>query len=431
MQDSDTITLSPKSCLQGEISVAPDKSISHRAIMCAALAFGKTRITNFLNGSDCLSTISCFNKLGVEIVANNNFIEVSGSDFNLKKPDKILDVGNSGTTLRLLSGILAGCNFDSVLDGDASIKKRPLKRVTEPLAKMGAKFELTNENFCPVKIIGGNLCGINYNTPIASAQVKSAIIFAALQASSKTVILEKAITRDHTERMLKMFGANIKTDKNMIEINPVKRLIATDIDIPSDISSAAYFIAAALITKNSEIKIKNVGLNPTRCYILKILERMNADITIENYKDGFEPTGDIIAKSSTLYGTVISGAEIPLIIDELPILAVIASQSHGQTIIKNAEELKFKESNRIDTVCSELKKCGVDIKKTDDGFIIESSKKINGALFDSYNDHRIAMMCAIISLVSTSVCSIKDFECTKVSFPGFFEILNNIGKTQR
>jgi len=426
MSISDNIRLFPKHSLVGEIDIAPDKSISHRAVMCGALANGKTVIKNFLLGQDCLSTIDCFRKLGVKIEIENSTVTVFGSGFNLKKPKEVLNVSNSGTTLRLLTGILSGCGFESEIDGDESIRKRPMSRVTEPLSLMGAKFEFINQNFCPVKIFGNTLTGINYNLTVPSAQVKSAIIFAGLRASSKTVLAELQSTRDHTERMLKAFGAGLKISGKNIEITPVKDLKATSLIVPGDISSAAFLIAAALITENSKIKIKNVGVNPTRSLIIDVFKKMGGDIVLENYKDGLEPVCDIIVKSSKLKGITIN-REIPLIIDEIPIIASIASQCEGTTVIENLQELKFKESNRLDTIFNELKTCGVDITKTASGLIIKGKNKIKGSNFKSYNDHRIAMMCAILSLVAYNESSIENYRCVDISFPGFFEILQKIG----
>lgn len=426
MPISDTIQLFPKHSLNGETTAAPDKSISHRAIMCGALASGKTVIKNFLLGKDCLSTIDCFRELGVKIEVEDSLVTVFGSGFNLKQPKKVLNVNNSGTTLRLLTGILSGYSMISIIDGDESIRKRPLKRVTEPLFKMGAKFELKEENFCPIKIFGNTLSGINYNLITPSAQVKSAIIFASLKANSKTVITERQKTRDHTERMLKAFGADLKTKGNVIEVNPAKELKGLELTVPSDISSAAFFIAAALITKNSNIKIKNVGINPTRSLSVDIFKKMGGNITLENFKNGFEPSCDIIIKSSNLKGISITG-DIPFIIDEIPIIAAAASQAEGITVIENLEELKLKESNRIDTIFTELTRCGVNIVKTNSGLAIYGKNKIKGSNFKSYGDHRIAMMCGILSLIADGISTIENYKCVDISFPDFFNILQNIG----
>lgn len=427
MSTSDVIKLYPKYSLAGDIEVGPDKSISHRAVMCGALAYGKTVIKNFLMGQDCLSTIDCFRKLGVNIKVDNSVVTVTGSDFNLKKPAEVLNVNNSGTTLRLITGILAGCDFCSTLDGDESIKKRPMARVTEPLTKMGAKFSFINENFCPLTVFGGKLNGIDYILPVNSAQVKSAIIFAALRAASKTIITEPKATRDHTERMLKAFGADLISYNGKKEIMPVKRLFARNITVPGDISSAAFFIAAGLITENSQIKIKNVGVNPTRSCVIDIFKRMGGNIIMENYKDDIEPVCDIIVKSSKLKGTKIEENEIAVVIDEIPIIAAVAAQSEGTTIIQNAAELKFKESNRIDTVFAELSRCGASLVKTGDGFIINGKSRISGCNFKSYGDHRIAMMCGILSLVADGESTIENYKCADVSFPQFFKILQSIG----
>jgi len=423
---SEIISLVPKKKLCGVIAVPPDKSISHRSIMCASLARGESSVYNFLQGEDCLSTVECFKNLGVDIKLNNGEVYINSQ--GLKQFNGVLNVNNSGTSMRILTGILASQNIISQIDGDSSIQKRPLKRVTDPLKLMGAKFEFLNaDGFCPVKIYGTKLNGIKYEMPVVSAQVKSAILFAGLCAKSKSEITEISKTRDHTERMLKLFGASIKVKENKITVEP-SSLRPQNLTIPNDISSAAFFIAAALITKDSLLKIENVGVNPTRSAVVDIFRRMGGDIKIENYIDGFEPSCALIVKSSKLKAVEISGEEVAKAIDELPIIAAVATQCEGTTVIKNAEELKIKESNRIDTVFNELSKCGADITKTNDGFIICGKTKIKPCTFFSYNDHRIAMTCSILSLIAEGDCALQNYKCVNVSYPGFFDTLKCIGE---
>ena len=423
---SDKISLRPQKKLQGSIKTAPDKSISHRAIMCAGLSRGESVISNFLNGEDCLSTAQCFKNLGADIKFENDKVYVSGA--GLKQFGGVFNVNNSGTTMRILTGILSSQNMVSEISGDESIQKRPLKRVTDPLGLMGAKFEfLKNDGFCPVKIFGTKLAGVKYEMPVVSAQVKSAILFAGLNADSKTEVIEKIKTRDHTERMLKLFGAEINVQKNKISLLP-SVLKPQNLTVPGDVSSAAFFIAAALITKDSYLKIQNVGVNQTRAKVIDIFTRMGGGIKIENFKDGFEPVCDLIIKSSDLKATEICGEEAAVAIDELPIIAAVATQCDGTTVIKNAEELKIKESNRIDTVFNELSKCGADITKTNDGFIIKGKTEIKPCSFFSYNDHRIAMTCAVLSLIANGDCSLQNYKCVEISYPGFFETLQSLGQ---
>ncbi|SHK03145.1 3-phosphoshikimate 1-carboxyvinyltransferase [Tepidibacter formicigenes] len=416
--------------LNGEIILPGDKSISHRSVMFSSISNGKNYIKNFLMGQDCLSTIDCFRKMGVNIdIWKNKDVIVNGVGLRgLKKPDNVLDVGNSGTTIRLIMGILSGQNFKSTLVGDESISKRPMKRVTEPLKEMGAKIDgLENGNFAPITIEGGNLKGINYKMPIASAQVKSAIILASLYSNSSSKIIEKSKSRNHTEIMLKSFGADINVDGLEIDVNPVDSLYPQEIYVPGDISSAAFFIAGASIIKGSEVLIKNVGLNPTRTGILDVLKDMGGNFEILN-KEVIcgEEIGDILVKYSNLNGVTIYGDLIPKLIDEIPIIAVMATQAEGQTIIKDAKELKVKESNRIKSVVENLKKMGADIEELEDGMVINGPTKLKGANIESFNDHRIAMAFSIASLISYGNTYIKNFNCVNISFPSFCDILKRI-----
>lgn len=361
--------------LKGSFELVGDKSISHRSIMFSSISKGKNKISNFLMGQDCLSTIECFRKMGVDINFEGKYVIVKGNGLHgLKRPDDILDVGNSGTTIRLMMGILAGNEFDATLIGDESIGKRPMKRVTDPLRQMGCKIEGKDDsNFTPIKIYGGNLGGIDYKMPVASAQVKSAIILASLYANDKSTIHEKVRSRNHTEIMLKSFGADINVDDLKININPVDELYSHDINVPGDISSAAFIIVGALITKGSEVLIKNVGLNETRTGIIDVVKSMNGNIEILNKRLVCgEIVGDLLVKySDELTSTTIDKNIIPRLIDEIPIIAVLASQAYGTTIIKDAKELKVKESNRIKTTVDNLKNMGCDIEELEDGMIIK------------------------------------------------------------
>ncbi len=419
------IKIKPKQNIKKNLTVPGDKSISHRAVMFGAISEGVTQIDGFLMGDDCLSTIKCFRQLGIEIEINENKVIVYGKGlYGLKKSDNILDVGNSGTTLRLITGLLSAQNFSTEITGDASIQKRPMDRVITPLSKMGANIE---GKFCPIKINGSALKGIDYTLPVASAQVKSAILLASLYAEGQTIITEPAPTRDHTEIMLNYLGADIKKDGNKIISNKIKQLYAKNIIVPADISSAAYFIVAGLIVPDSEIFITNVGFNFTRTGIIDILEDMGADISIINKRNSCgDIVADILVKTSKLKATTIGGSIIPRLIDEIPIIAVAACFAKGQTIIKDATELKVKESNRISTIATELNKMGANIIQTDDGMIINGVEQLKGAKVESYNDHRIAMSLTIAALASQGTTTINNADCTDISFPNFFEAIHNL-----
>ncbi|MGG1675145.1 3-phosphoshikimate 1-carboxyvinyltransferase [Neobacillus sp. NRS-1170] len=425
-----SITLNTKiNRLIGEITIPGDKSISHRSVMFGSIAHGETRITNFLPGEDCLSTISCFRKLGVTIEEDDNLIRISGNGFEgLTEPIDVLDVGNSGTTIRLLMGILAGRPFFSSLVGDASIGKRPMTRVTGPLAEMGAVIDgRKSGSYTPLSIRGGKLNPIQYELPVASAQVKSALILAGLQAEGVTQIIEPSETRDHTERMIRKFGGMIDKENKIITVKGGQKLTGATIHVPGDISSAAFFLVAGAIVPGSEIVLKNVGLNPTRTGIIEVLKNMGADLEIiSNESDAFEPAGDLVIRTSSLKGTVIEGDLIPKLIDEIPIIALLATQAEGKTIIKDAEELKVKETNRIDTVVNELQKLGASIEATDDGMIINGKSNLHGGTVSSHGDHRIGMMLAIAALVSDGDVLLENPEAIAVSYPNFFEHLKSL-----
>lgn len=418
--------------LKGSFELIGDKSISHRAIMFSSIAKGHNKISNFLMGQDCLSTISCFRKMGVDISIEGKDVFVNGNGLRgLQRPQKILDVGNSGTTIRLIMGILAGNEFDTTLIGDESIGKRPMKRVTDPLRKMGCKIEGKEDaNFTPIKIYGGNLEGIDYKMPVASAQVKSAIILASLYADSESTIYEKARSRNHTEIMLKSFGANIDVNDLTINVKPVDEIYSRDIYVPGDISSAAFIMVGALITEGSEVLIKNVGLNETRTGIIDVIKNMNGNLEIlDTNIVGGELVGNLLIKySPNLNATIIDKEMIPRLIDEIPIICILATQAEGTTIIKDAKELKVKESNRIKAMVDNLKVMGADIEELEDGMIIKGKTKLRGAEVQTFKDHRIAMAFSIASLISDSAVKIDDIECINISFPGYFDLLNSLIK---
>lgn len=415
--------------LRGELKIPGDKSISHRAIMFGSLAKGTTEVTHFLQGADCLSTISCFQKLGIEIENTTDKILIHGKGLHgLSAPSEILDCGNSGTTTRLISGILSGQKFSSTLTGDESIQKRPMKRIMDPLCQMGANITSIHGNNCaPLTITGNKLKGIHYHSPIASAQVKSAILLAGLYAEGETLVTEPYISRNHSEIMLSHFGANVRTEGTTAIVIPEPILEGQKIAIPGDISSAAYFIAAGLLVPGSEILLKNVGINPTRDGILRVAKEMGGNIEFLNVNtDNGEPTADLLVKFSALKGITIGGEIIPTLIDEIPIIAIMAAFARGTTIIKDAAELKVKESDRIQVMVDNLKAMGADIESTDDGMIIHGGKDLHGAIIDSHKDHRIAMSFAIASLLADGNITILDKNCVDISFPSFYQDLNHL-----
>lgn len=413
--------------LQGELEVPGDKSISHRAIMLGAIAKGKTEITGFLDGDDCLRTIDIFRKLGVQIEQNGTNVVVESPGINAwQHPESELYAGNSGTTARLMLGILAGSTVTSILTGDASLSKRPMSRVTLPLAQMGADIVGEAEaNLLPLTITGKRLKGIHYALPVASAQVKSAILFAGLQADGETVVEEQTVSRDHTERMLAQFGANIRQEGNNVIIKSDVELQGQTVHVPGDISSAAFFMVAAAMVPNSSIRLLNVGLNPTRTGIIDVLQQMGADVTIEsNHQQIGEPAGTVEIKYKELQGVEISDPLIPRLIDELPIIALLATQAVGTTIIRDAAEMRVKETDRIAAVTTELKKLGAAIEATDDGMIIHGPTPLHGAQLASYGDHRIGMMAGIAALIADGPITIEDPACISISYPNFFDHLS-------
>lgn len=415
--------------LQGVLTVPGDKSISHRSIMLGALAEGTTEVHGFLQGADCLSSIACFKKMGVSIENNKELVRIHGLGLHkLKLPSDTLDVGNSGTTTRLMSGILAAQPFTSIIDGDASIRKRPMKRIIHPLSQMGASIISLHDNDCaPLRIEGRSLHGIHYQSPVASAQVKSAVLLAGLYAEGKTSVTEPYVSRNHTELMLQAFGVPITCEETTVSIKPVTALHAQSLSVPGDISSAAYFIVAGLITPNSCITIRNVGINPTRDGILDVCKAMGGDITIEPIPGAVgEPIADITVRTSSLHGITIEGAVIPKLIDELPIIAILACFAKGTTIIKDAQELKVKESNRIDVMADNLSAMGADIEATSDGMIIYGGASLHGAVIDSHADHRIAMSFAIAGINADGNTKIQGAECVTISYPNFYSDLQQL-----
>ena len=424
-----SITFSKSGALKGEISIPGDKSISHRAVMFGSIADGTTEITNLLKGADCLSTISCFRKLGVDIEEGGERVLVRGRGlYGLKEPDGMLDAGNSGTTTRLISGILAGQRFTSCLTGDASIRKRPMDRIIEPLSLMGASITSVEGNGCaPLRIEGRPLHGMSYTTKVASAQVKSAILLAGLYADSDVSVTEPALSRNHTELMLKGFGAQIESVGKTAAIHPGAALSGQKIEVPGDISSAAYFIAAASIVPGSEVLIKNVGVNPTRAGILKVCEMMGADVKLLNKENrGGEPAADLLVKYSDLKACVIEGDLIPTLIDELPVIAVMACAAEGTTVIRDAAELKVKESDRIAVMSENLSAMGAKVTATDDGLVIEGGRPLHGAVIESRLDHRVAMSFAVAALIADGETTVKDAECVDISYPGFYRDFNRL-----
>lgn len=427
--------ITDKYAFHGELSVPGDKSISHRSIMFGAISKGTTMVSNFLQGADCLSTISCFQKLGISIENQNSHIVIHGKGLHgLTAPSKILNVGNSGTTTRLISGILAGQHFESTLDGDDSIRRRPMKRIFTPLTQMGAEFfswnpssfpaslQTTDSGCAPFTVRGGKLHGIHYNSPVASAQVKSAVLLAGLYAEDMTSITEPVLSRNHTELMLCGFGAEVTSDGTTASIKPEPKLEGQNIHVPGDISSAAYFIALGLLTPHSELLIKNVGINPTRSGIITAVHAMGGNLSLINERTvSGEPVADILVKSSSMHGTVIDGEMIPTLIDEIPILAVMAAFAEGTTTIKDAQELKVKESDRIAVITENLSAMGASVTPADDGMTIKGGKQLHGAQIHTHQDHRIAMAFTIAGLNASGETTLDDKKCAAISYPSFFE----------
>ena len=420
--------------LKGEVQIPGDKSISHRAVMLGSIARGTTEISHFLNGADCLSTIHCFQKMGIEIEQSKDLVLVHGRGLRgLKASRGILDTGNSGTTTRLICGILSGQDFSSVLSGDDSLNSRPMKRIMDPLNQMGARITSIQDNNCaPLRIEPGTLHGIRYVSPVASAQVKSSVLLAGLYADSPVSVTEPVLSRNHTELMLGSFGADISSELHAdgsatARVSPCAELYGQKIQVPGDISSAAYFIAAGLLVPGSRLLVKNVGINPTRAGFLEVCRKMGADIGYLNRQSqGGEETADLLVTPKPLTGTVIEGAVIPSLIDEIPILAVMAAFAEGTTVIRDAAELKVKETNRIQTVTENLLAMDAEIIPTEDGMIIHGTGALKGTQIQSHLDHRIAMAFSVAALAAEGTTTILDGQCVDVSYPGFFAQLMDL-----
>lgn len=419
--------------LCGQIEIPADKSLSHRAIMFGALCSGKVVVNNFSSGADCKSTFGILKQLGVQFeTINESSLLVYGKGIKgFSESENILDAGNSGTTMRLMMGLLSGQNFYSVMTGDHSLIQRPMGRVIKPLSQMGAKiFARKNNTLAPITICGTELHGIEYDLPIASAQVKSAILLAGLNATGKTVITEPSKSRDHTERLIKHLGADVHVDGLQVNISRTDELYTNEITVPGDISSAAFFMVAASIIEGSSLRLLNVGINPTRTGIITVLESMGANISLENEREASgEPVADVVVNSAKLKGTTIQGDIIPSLIDEIPIIAVAACFADGQTIIKDAEDLRNKESDRLKAISLELNKIGADITETDDGLIINGSTSLKGnCTCDSHTDHRIAMSVTIAAMASVGSVCIENAQWINISFPEFISILERISE---
>lgn len=422
-------TITKAHSLKGTVVIPGDKSISHRAIMFGSIAKGTTHITNFLPGADCLSTISCFKQMGIQIEQDGASVVVEGKGIDgLKEPSQLLNVGNSGTTFRLMMGLLAGRPFHSVLAGDESIAKRPMNRVTVPLTQMGAAIDGRElGTFAPISIRGGNLKGITYESPVASAQVKSAILLAGLQAEGVTTVSETDRSRNHTENMLESFGVKVKREDLSVSVEGGQNLTATDVEVPGDISSAAFFLVAGAIVPNSTITLLNVGINETRAGIIDVIKQMGAALSIKNRRIvNQEEVADLTISTSDLTNTVIEGDIIPRLIDELPIIALLATQAKGKTVIRNAEELKVKETNRIDAVVDALQLLGASITATPDGMVIEGPTPLKGGRVSSLGDHRIGMMLAVAGCITDGAVELDLPEAINVSYPDFFEHLKQL-----
>ncbi|RPF55772.1 3-phosphoshikimate 1-carboxyvinyltransferase [Aquisalibacillus elongatus] len=418
-----TITANQKG-LKGDIRVPGDKSISHRSIMLASLANGQTRINNFLNSEDSMRTVEAFKALGVKIEMDHTSVLVQSAGWQrFKAPQNHLYMGNSGTTLRLISGILSGLPFETKLTGDESLSKRPMKRVIRPLKEMGSTIE-SNDDMLPITIRGGGLTPIEYHLPVDSAQVKSAILLAGLMTTGKTTVIERHPTRDHTERMLPLFNGNIDKDSNHISIDGPQKLVGTTINIPGDISSASFWITGAVITPNSHIVLRNVGLNPTRTGLISVLKRMGANIRTEITRyEGEEPVGDIYVQYSKLYRTELYQEEVASLIDEVPLLALIATQSEGNMYINHIEELKYKESNRVKAIVDMLKALNANVEEVEDGIFIEGKSRLQGNYINTYHDHRVAMVASIASLITDGAVTLSDGDCVNISYPSFYKEL--------
>jgi 3-phosphoshikimate 1-carboxyvinyltransferase len=424
------MTTAPARAIRGEVTVPGDKSISHRSIMLGSIANGTTTITNFLRGEDNFATMAAFRAMGVAIEDDGQTVTVHGVGLRgLQEPGDVLDCGNSGTTMRLMTGLLSGQRFFSVLTGDQYLRKRPMKRVTEPLARMGAQIQgRGNGTLAPLAISGTQLQGIAYQSPIASAQVKSALMLAGLYADGTTAVTEPTLSRDHSERMLRYFGANLETAGSTVTLQGGQELQGREICVPGDISSAAFLLVAALIVPGSELLIRNVGVNPTRTGVIDILQAMGGDIVLQNQRElSGEPVADLLVRSSRLKGIEISGEVVPRAIDEFPAICVAATLAEGTTILRDARELRVKETDRIAAMAANLRLIGAGaIEETEDGMIIDGVASLAGGTVTSFGDHRIAMSLSIAALASQAAVTVDDVSCVATSFPGFYELLGRV-----
>lgn len=428
MIDMDLLEIKPAARVMGTASVPGDKSISHRLAMLAAVAEGTTLIHNFAESIDCASTLECLRRLGVKVQRDGNHVEIEGRGLKgASAPSRELDAGNSGTTVRLMSGLVAGFPFESIFTGDESLSRRPMKRIIDPLRRFGATLQARDDNYLPLKVKGGTLKPIEFTMPIASAQVKSAVLLAGLHAQGTTKVHEPVASRNHTEIALAEFGARIRTFGNTIEIDGSIPLHAGEFSVPGDISSAAFFVAAALAVPNSRLNLKGIGLNPTRSGIINLLEEMRANIKVANLSiSGGEPIGDIIVESSEIPGMEIAGHWIPNVIDEIPMLAVLGTRTANGIRIRDAAELRAKESDRIHAVATNLHALGAQVEEYPDGLAVPGRQKLSGGEVDSFGDHRIAMAFAVAGLFAEGPVTIKDPACVGISFPGFFDLLNSV-----
>ncbi len=430
--ESKGIRINPIGRIQGEIEVPGDKSISHRAALFGGMAQGETHITNFLLGQDCLSTLECLKTLGVEWERRDAEVWIRGRGFeNWHEPQDILDVGNSGTTMRLMLGVLAGCPFSATLTGDSSIRSRPMARVTLPLQEMGARILGRQEGkYAPLTIQGGLLQGIQFRSPVASAQVKSAILLAGLRAAGETMVTEPFLSRDHTERMLRGFGVDLKSEGRTAKVKGGATLSGQEVSVPGDISSAAFFLVLGTLIPQGELLIKNVGMNPTRTGILDALWQMGADIQVEEEREECgEPRANLRVRPAQLHGIEIQGEMIPKLIDEVPVLAVAASFAQGETTIRDAAELRVKETDRIQTVVQGLQALGGNAQELPDGLRIQGAKSLRGGAAHSHGDHRLAMAWVVAGLLAEEGISLQGIEAAAVSFPDFLELIHEITKS--
>ncbi len=425
-----SMTIVPAQAVRGDLTVPGDKSISHRSIMLGSIAKGTTTISNFLRGEDNFSTMQAFRAMGVPIEDDGQTITVTGVGLHgLKEPGDLLDCGNSGTTIRLMTGLLSGQSFFSVLTGDQYLRKRPMKRISEPLRQMGACIAgRGGGTLAPLAITGTQLSGISYSSPIASAQVKSALMLAGLYAEGETSVTEPTLSRDHSERMFRYFGADISTIGTTVTVHGGQELTGGEIAVPGDISSAAFFVVAALIVPNSELLIRNVGVNPTRTGVLDILQAMGGDISLLNQREcSGEPVADLLVRSSRLKGIEIGGDLVPRAIDEFPVISVAAAVAEGTTVIRDARELRVKETDRIAAMATNLRTIGAGlIEETEDGMVIKGIEKLHGGTISSCGDHRIAMSLSVAALAARSAITVDDISCVATSFPGFYDLLAQV-----